>query len=246
MTQGDPSVWPVLLLSGVVSGVLVAILNFLFTRSKTKAETEKLRLEAQKLRDEMRTSTENLAASVTYQLSNKAERLIYSSVNSDTGFDFKGSEGYIWGPKDKDGKSVPITAKGLGELKFDKGILNIQRTNTDGRYELYLQTYLCDGTTQPFLPKDELRGDVRRMKVTFDAKVVGGEHTLKIVFRNPKTYDWLANGQKRIVENSWVSHTMYLQVSPSQDCQLRIDDQEVSQAPSSVQIRNFTLTEKIA
>lgn len=233
-----------LLLSGLLSGIVVAILNYLLTRRKTKAEIEKLELEAEKIRMEIRNNAVNLSASVSYQLSNKTEQVIYSSNDRDIGFDFKGNEGQIWGTVD--GKDIPMTPKGMGTLKIDNGILSIQRANTDGRYEAHLQTYLYGGSEKQFIPQDDLIEGERRMKISFEAKVVGGEHTLKFLFKGTKSGKWLAYGEKRIVENSWTLHNMYFSVRPNEDCQLRIDDQEVSGAPSSIQIRNFVLTEKIA
>jgi len=37
----------------------------------------------------------------------------------------------------------------------------------------------------------------------------------------------------------------YMLFSPREDCQLRLDDIEVSAVPSSIQIRNLVLTEKV-
>lgn len=237
-----------LLLSGLVSGVVVAIVTYLLTRGKTKAETqkllfeaEKLRLEAEKIRKELSTNVESIASS-SYQLSTTSERVIYDSKGRDIGYDFKGVEGYIY--KNVDGKDVPVTPKGLGTLSFDNGILNLKRKNTEGRYEMWLQTYSYG--EEQVIPQDDLIGGQRRLRINCEAKVVGGEHTLKFVFKGKDSGKWLAQKETRISEEKWTSLTMYFLVAPNEDCRLRIDDQEVSQAPSSIQIRNFILTEKVS
>lgn len=64
------------------------------------------------------------------------------------------------------------------------------------------------------------------------------------MFKNERTNKWIATADKRVTEESWTKLDMYLPVSPSEECRLRIDDLEVSKVPSSVQIRNLVLIEK--
>ncbi len=48
-----------------------------------------------------------------------------------------------------------------------------------------------------------------------------------------------------VESNEWTSFQIFLQADPTQDCVLRIDDQAVSSAPSSVQILNIVLARRI-
>jgi hypothetical protein len=234
--------------------VVVATLNYFLTRNKTSAETEKLRLESEKLRRELTISTEGIAsithelsgvaASASYQLSGVSERVIYETKNRDIGHDFNGVEGTTY--KRVDGKDVPASPKGLGSLNFENGILNVRRTNTEGRYEIWLHTYMYGDTEKQVIPQDDLIAGQRRLRISCDVKVVGGEHTLKFVFVGKRTGGWLARKESRISDEQWTPLTNYFLVSPKEDCQLRIQDQDVSHAPSSMQIRNLTLAEKIS
>lgn len=60
----------VALISSIISGFLVAVINHLFTRKKTEAETEKIRAEAEKLRAE----TEKIRSEIS-RASNEAAKL---------------------------------------------------------------------------------------------------------------------------------------------------------------------------
>jgi hypothetical protein len=240
-----------LLLSGLMSGVVVAALNYFLTRSKTKAEIEKLkveaekiRLEAEKMRKELSSNVESIASAASYQLSTTSERVIYDSKNREIGFDFEGLSGYT--SKYIEGNEVYSETEGTGTVSFNNGIINIQRTNTDGRYELWLNTYIYPDGEKSLIPKDELIAGQRRFRISCEVKVVGGEHTLEFVFKGLETADWLAYGERRVTEENWIPITMYFLVSAKENCQLRIDDQEVSQAQSSIQIRNFVLAEKVS
>lgn len=232
--------------SGLVSGILVAIINYFFARKKTsaeveklRAESEKIRLEAEKLRKELASSVENIA-SIDYQLSNKGEKILYDSrKKEDIGYDFKGEGNSIYQ------NDVPVTPKGTGSVTYDKGIMSIQRTNTEGRYEVWLYTYLYDEKTRPFIPKNDLLEGKRRIKISFDVKVSGGRHTLKFVFKGKESKKWLGTVERKFSNENWESHELYVSVNPSEDCQLRMDAMETSHAPSSIQIRNLVLTEKV-
>jgi hypothetical protein len=239
-----------LLLPGLISGVVVAVVGYFLTRGKTKAETkklevesEKIRLESEKIRKELSSNVESIA-SASYQLAASSERIIYDSKGRDVGFDFKGIEGYVW--KNIDGKDVRVTPQGKGTLSFESGILNLKRTNVDGRYEIWLHTYIFNSSERDDIPQDELIGVQRRIRLSCEVKVIGGGHTLKFVFKGKETGKWLAQGERRITEEKWVSLTMYFLVSPKEECRLRIDDFEVSLVPSSLQIRNLVLAEKVS
>jgi hypothetical protein len=238
------------LLAGLLSGVVVAVLNYVFTRrkliaeaKKAEVETEKISLEIDKLRLELRQNTEDISATINYQLPSISESIIYDSQNRDIGFDFEGKEAIIW--KKIDGKDTPTTERAKGSIDFlEGGILNIQRINEDGRYSVWLLSYLYDGDEKPLIPADDLSVGQRKLRISFEAKVVGAEHTLKFVLKNLKTNRWIAHEDKRITENTWLPFKIYFQISPNEEVRLRIDDQDVSKAPSSIQIRNIVLAER--
>jgi hypothetical protein len=238
-------------LTGIISGVVVALFNYFLGRRKTSAEVkkleieaEKIRLEAEKLRKELSANTENIA-SIGYKLSNALERILYDSNKvGDIGFDFKGQGGKLYKRNEK-GKDIPITPEGVGSISFDKGIINIERTNTEGRYEIWLQSYYFENDIRQFLPKDVLGEGSKRIRLSCEVKVTHGQHTLKFTFKGQETQQWLGHGERTFEADQWTPITLYFNVSAKENSKLRIDDQAITKAPSNILIRNFVLAEKI-
>ena len=131
------------LISGVVSGVLVALLNYWLTRKKTLAEIKFIEMQAEKIQRELSLSVDNISAAVAYKSAGSTERIIYDSIGRDIGFDFKGSKAQLW--QRIDGVDRAISDYGLGKLSPENGVLNIQRSNTEGRYEIWLHTNPLSG-----------------------------------------------------------------------------------------------------
>ena len=218
-------------------GAVAAILTYFLNRKKTVAEIQKLQAETQKINVEVR----NLSTTVD-SLSDAAEQIIFDGRVGVDGFSFKGAEAQHWTGRGENARAIsPI---GRGTLKFEEGkILNIQRTNTDGRYELYLLRYLYQGREYPTLPKNELISGSRRIRINCEAKSVNSQHTLRFILRT-KDGQRLAESAVQVNENVWGIFEVYLTCDPTQECQFRIDDENVSAAPSSVQIRNLVVAER--
>jgi hypothetical protein len=173
------------------------------------------------------------------------EKLLYSSVGRDLGFDFKGSPAQLW--QNIDGRDQPVSGFGKGSLEFEEGqILNIQRSNDDGKYEVWLNVYLYDGGERTSVARHDLATGLRRFRVDCEAKAVGAEHTLRFILRSDLTRKWVANDERTVTTNAWTPIKVYFQVPPADEFRLRIDDLNVSRAPSSIQIRNLKLIERIS
>lgn len=236
------------LISAFIGGVSAAVVTFLLNRKKMQAETEKLivdtektRLEAEKMRGEMKT----LVETVNYSLPAAKEQVVFDSRQGIDGFDVKGFEGNFWIGQGKDAR--PASPKGEGSLRIEEGgVLNIQRTNTEGRFEVLLQQYLYDGKKHALIPKNELIGGRRKLRIGCEAKTIGADHLLRFIVRDPVTYQRLADDVKRIDGNDWTPIEVFLQVDPTIDVQVRIDDEAVSAVPSSVQLRNLVVAERIS
>jgi hypothetical protein len=229
------------LISGVVSGVLVALLNYWLTRKKTLAEIKFIEMQAEKIQRELSLSVDNISAAVAYKSAGSTERIIYDSIGRDIGFDFKGSKAQLW--QRIDGVDRAISDYGLGKLSPENGVLNIQRSNTEGRYEIWLQSYFFDSKELPSIPRNDLISGQRGIRINFEAKAIGASHTLRVVLKNEKENRWLADDSRIISGNSWAPIRIYFQIPP-EECRLRIDDLDVTDAPSSVQIRNFVVAER--
>jgi hypothetical protein len=224
-------------LAAVLGGTGGALLTYIFGKKKTQAEIENLRAEAQKNRAEADKISAELKGVVSYSLAASDEQILFDGSARIDGFDVRGNEGNFW-------KST--TPKGLGELKFEEGgILNIQRKNKDGRFELWFQRYDYKGTERQTIPKDDLISGKRKLRVSCEAKVSGVEHSLRFILRQPSG-DRLAEQRFTVKSSEWTKFQVFLSADPL-DCILRIDDEidaRVSLPPGSVQIRNIVLAQR--
>jgi hypothetical protein len=174
-----------------------------------------------------------------------SENVLYSTVGRDLGFDWTGSPAQLW--QKIDGKDQAVSCFGAGTLDFSQPqVLNIQRSNHDGRYEVWLNVYMLEGTEWTKVSKDESMTGLRRFRIDCEAKAVGAEHTLRFVLRSDATTKWVANDERTVTSNTWTLIKIYFQIPPSEEFRLRIDDMNVTRSPSSVQIRNLQLIERIS
>jgi hypothetical protein len=179
-------------------------------------------------------------------ISPSTQRIIYDSTKSSgIAFDFTGKESPIY--KGTGSEARPVTPIGRGELTSEEaGTLSIYRSNTDGRFEIRLRRYSYLGAKRDHLPKNVSIGGSRNLELSFEAKVSpkGVKHTLKAILKNDEREYWLATAEKTVTDNDWRPFKMLLPADNSSlDCYLRIDDQNVSQSGSSVQLRNILLVE---
>jgi hypothetical protein len=223
-------------IAAIIGGIGVALVNYFFNRDKQRAEIEKIVAETLKIRTEISA----LSASVAYSLPSGTEQIVFDTRTKVDGFDFQGKVSNHWRP---DGTASD--GLGKGALSFgDNGVLSVERTNTDGRYELLLLHYRFNGRDYPLIPKDATLAGKRKLKVSCEAKSVGAEHTLRFILRNPPTGHIMSEDRKVVAGNEWTPIQVYLQADPSDEAELRIDDERVTAAPSSVQVRNFMIVER--
>lgn len=233
------------IIAALLGGVGAAFVTYVFARPKTRAEIAKLRAETEEISLRIN-AVANISATTSYKSGEMAERIIYSSSNNkEIGYDFSSGMGQHV-TKVVDGIDTQIGNRALGDLSFETdGILNIERTNTEGRFETWLQRYSYDGKVNKIIPK-EPQATQRVFRVSFEARAMEGQHTLRFVFKDEQTNKWLASAEKSIVDEAWRNFDLYLPVSQARECRLRIDDLAVSRAPSSLQIRKIVLAEKTA
>jgi hypothetical protein len=222
--------------------IMVAVLTYWLTRKKMVSEI-KFIMAQQKLTGVQTEKLQRELSVVTYKLAASSERTIYDSTGvNDLGFDFKGREAQIW-ERGPDGIDRAVSNYGLGVLKSEKGVLDIVRTNTDGRFEIWLRSYGSDGAS--IIPSRLISGQ-RRIRVSFEAKAIGASHKLRIVWKEREgAGPWLDHDSTTISpSNTWTPIKSYFLLPPDKECRMRIDDLEISNAPSSVQIRNVIVAER--
>ena len=151
-------------------------------------------------------------------------------------FYFEHRNGYIW----KDDK--PSTPKGEGSLTVSAdAVLQIRRTNTVGRNEIHV---IQHGPDRPTIPRKQ-DPSFRVLRVDCEAKVEGGDHTLRFVAKDIVAKERVDGKKRKVTEINWTVITEYLRVPSTSDILLRIDDENVSAAPSSVFIKNLKISEEM-
>lgn len=237
-----PTEIAVSLISSVVGGLLVAVLNHLFTRRKTEAEVEKLRAEAGRIKAEtekVRAETgkfsaefEEVTASITeatyYTTLAANERIIYDGTSGIEGYDIE----------------VVRESRKFGHA-FKNGTLIILRASNRGVYQLQLCKYIFNGNESEFIPKNELLAGKRKLRITFEARVTRGSRTLIFAFIALPRNSLLDKREVTIEQASWMRTDLYFRVPPHEDCLLQIVDLYGSQ-PGSLLLRNLVLAERSA
>jgi len=236
-----PTVLPALI-TGLLGGVLGGLINNLFTYKKTKAEVKKLEAEAKEINLRI-DNVSRISASIGFKSSDTAERVVYDSTQEGIGYGFpKGFGDYVW--KRVDGKDARIGGRAVGSLTVEDGkVLTINRENSEGRFQVWLERYSYDGEIIKQIPKEPTLNQ-RIFRLGLEARIVGGSHKLKFVFKNEEDNTWPASTEIKVTEEAWTKFDLYFPVSPMEKCRLRIDDVDVTKAPSRVQIRNIVLAEK--
>jgi hypothetical protein len=162
-------------------------------------------------------------------------------LNKSDAFSFQLGQAKNW----KENKEVGET--GLGKLKIENGLININRDNKDGRVILtILQYHNYDD------PKviSYIRGNVhldsnRLIRVNFKAKVIGGYHDVRVYCRKYNDTQWVhrANDTHRINNTRWEEFTSNLIIPSHQDFTIHFEDFNIENAPSSIQIKELTVGE---
>jgi hypothetical protein len=149
---------------------------------------------------------------------------------------FKHHNGCYW----KDDK--PSSPRSDGQLDFlPGGELRVQRNTTDGRYEIELRP---NGFDNPSIRKKH-EAVQRVFRVTCEARVEDGDHTLRFVLKDIKTDKWTASESRKIKANTWEPVEVYVKAQATMDLLFRIDDETPSKAPSSICIRNLVIAEEL-
>ncbi len=208
--------WPEIIVVGLVSFVVIwALLELLIWRTSRLIRAKRER--------------ESPVKADTEEILFDSRQGLYAS-------DVKGVPGELW----RNGAHAPT--KGEGTLRVEDGVLNLQRSNTDERFELWLQRYSYKGNEDNKIPKDESISGNRQIRVSCEAKA-SCNHTLRFTLRDFVGGRVLAR-EVQITSNDWTSINMTFMIPPHEGIQLSIFDQGVSKAPSSIQIRNLVVGQK--
>jgi len=227
------------LISSLVGGLLVAVANNFLVRKKTDAEAAKLRAEADKANaeaDKVRIESKKLAAEIEklnsvvleanyYATSSANERIIYDGRKGIEGYDLKAL-----------GKS-----RVFHEIK--NGVLVIRRSSDKGVYQIQVCTYVYDSREKEYLPKNELLTGPRKLRVSCEAKVTQGYHSLLFAVTSIPRNELLDRNEVIVDQAEWTEISLYFRFPSYCDCVLQIIDLPKSQ-PGSLQLRKLVLAER--
>jgi hypothetical protein len=208
---------------------------------KTQKEIEKISQEMARLSESYTTSSDNIAEIQSEIARLPRDEVIVYQSNENPGFDIHGHEGRIWD------SGRPATEKATGVLSFlEHGIINVHRTNSDGKYEIYLHKYvMTGGKSSELIPKNSAGDKPRRFRVSCEARSLLGDHTVKIGMRDVGGGGtWYGQATYRISSQEWKRLEAYFSVPASAEACLRIDDQDVSTVPSTIQFRRLVVTRR--
>jgi len=151
--------------SSIIGGLLVAIVNQLFTKRRTDAEAEVLKAQAEKIRAETATLL-NAVGKLNTAIQSANYCTLYDGRQNMDLLDFQFSS--VSAPKD------PSKEIAVGTPKVKEGALMVERKNTAGRFFVAIRNYKCDGKEKEYIPKNELLEGQRRLRVTFEARATKG------------------------------------------------------------------------
>jgi len=122
--------------------------------------------------------------------------------------------------------------------------MNIDRTDNNGKFELKLSKYLSNHID--YLEKDATLNKQRKLHFSFEAKKTGnGSHNLEIVVKDNDNGHWISSRSFPIEHEEWKKKDAYFRIANTKNFYFRFDNKQVTTPPSSVQIRNVRLIERI-
>ena len=162
--------------------------------------------------------------------------ILYSSRNTPQIADFVAHGTRFYG----EGRDKP---QGSGSFRVQNGFLVIERSNTAGRFVVELRQYKIGDQIRDYIPRNDLKAGQRILRLTCDVKSTQGKRKVIWVIKQRDRGDRLSEHTETVNKNEWSAVEAVFRFSPFEDCYLRIDDQELTEAASSLHIRNLVLSE---
>jgi len=126
----------------------------------------------------------------------------------------------------------------------ERAILAIERTTREGTFAAWLNSYATPGGPAERMPREITAAPSRWLSARFEARTVGGPHELVVRLKaEDETPERIGRYVQKITTDAWVPIEAFFQISSNRDFRLRIEDREVANVPSSLQIRNFVFAE---
>lgn len=215
------------LAASIIGGLLVAVVNHLFTRKKTEAETRKLEAEIEKLKAE----TDKIRGETRHELS---EAKYYDSA--------KANEIVLYDGR-KDFHSNDITSS-WSDYSIQEDVVIIH----DDDASLYLRTYIYKGKEITFIPKNELISGYRKLRASCDFKVISATYKASVYLweepESEETDNSVDDRQITVDNNEWVTSDFYFRAPPHKSYIVGILVERNS-GKGSLQFKNLVVAERI-
>jgi hypothetical protein len=167
------------------------------------------------------------------------ERVVYNGLWRISPADVRGDPGHVY-VDDK-----PVGEKAQGQLTVRKNVIHITRTNSAGRFHVFLERLGTGNNRRRFL-EPSIEHSRRDLVFRFRARVSDGTHVLRAaaheVDTDLKNFELLGDARQQITTR-WQPYEMAFSFDASRSAYLRIDDEDVAKAPSHVFIRYLQVTE---
>ena len=228
------------LVSGAVAGTLIAITDRLLDdRKKVKTQLVSLRSQAERTRGETaRLSRKDQEFVRRFELleASLAETKYHLAPVVNETIVYDGTDGI-------EGFDVVATGRRNNCHFFNNKSLIIDRMGKKGVCQLQLRKYSVNGQEYDFFAASPNGWSKRRLRVSFDARVLDGEHTVSLAFTTFHQNRLLAKQELTIAATDWEMHDLYFEVPARQECLLQIVDLYQSRS-GDLQIRNLVLAEQ--
>ena len=224
------------ILSVSIVAVVLVISIYFIIQQKLKQQATAFYHQLENVRYELNTKT-NAIDSAAYEKEPGDEHIIYDG-NKSIEQNFRGQGARAW-----DYVSHGFSGgTGKGSHQIKNGVIAIQRLNTEGRYELYLQKYAYNNGTENIQADSSI--NKRRLRLNCEVKRDNASHLLRFVFKGEQSKNVLDEKDYVVFSPQWEQVNVAFTISANEPSYLRIDDLAVLEAPSGVQIRNIVLYEK--
>ncbi len=229
------------LVSGLAAGTFIAIADrvlgdrnsiksqLLFLRNqaqRSRVETARLGSREQDFKRRFESMESSLAETKYYLVQTVDENIIYDGTEGIEGFD------------------VVAAGRKHDCHFFNNKVLIIDRMGKRGVCQLQLRKYTVDGREfDYFAGAPQARGK-RRLRVSFEARVLDGEHMISFAFTSFEDHHLLGKRDLVIDSTTWEDQDLYFELSARQDSLLQIVDLFQSRA-GDLQIRNLVVAEQV-
>lgn len=248
-------------LFGAAGGIVSSVGVSLLARKKTAAEAELATAEAVKARAEAaRATAETARMSLETEELRKHQQQISSRVaNNEASLAYERSGARLLSVYDSDREPFnPLDFQLLqndgAQARLDIAVdddgdtaLVLFRANSAGRVYLWLLRYDYLGSPE-VIPVGAAAGIRRRLRVQCEVRALSAGHTFLLVLKSVDSPpgEHLDERRERIEGEQWVSIDAVFSVATARDFRLRIEDRNVSAAPSRLEIRRLVITERDA